>query len=86
MLTQVETLVYSAQQEYYKLVLASFSDGSGSNSELGANLNPDLYCLSTDTVTTVVTKAHVPSHAEYSVPEACCSRKKTYYYSAFSRK
>ena len=82
MMTQVGTLVYFAQEEYYKLVLQSSSDGWRSNWELAAKLNPNLYCLCTDTVTTIVEKVNVPSDAVCSIPEACCSRKKSYWHSA----
>ena len=79
MMTQDGRLAYFAQQEYQKLVLPLSSDGWGSNSELEAKFNPDLYSPCIDTLRTLAKKANVPSHAEYSIPEACCFRKKTYW-------
>ena len=53
---------------------------------LEQKLNPNLYSLCIDTGTDVVKKANVPGHAEYFTPEACCSTKKTYWYSAWFQK
>ena len=79
MMTQDGRLVYFAQQEYQNLVLPLSSDGWGRNSELEEKFNPDLYSPCIDTLTTLAKKANVPSDAEYSIPEACCFRKKTYW-------
>ena len=45
-------------------------------------IEPKLTSLCTDTVTMVITSENVTSYAEVPKPDACCCKKKTYWYSA----